>query len=115
VSQSILQKSRTAFSTEIRRMAVSFTESVPQPFAFDKPRRAPRRRRGLSEGRGWSSSHRGSKIAEFSVIETRFFRSLVGLLRGYLNALRRAQGTKLGYSGSLVDFPNAQGQSAYNR
>jgi hypothetical protein len=31
-------------------MAVSLTKSVPQPFAFDKPRRPTRRRRGVSEG-----------------------------------------------------------------
>jgi hypothetical protein len=33
------------------------------------------------------------------------------LLRGYLHALSRAQGTELGFAGSPVDLPIAQGQS----
>ena len=37
VSQGMSQKSRPAFSTDIRRMAVSLTENMPQPFAFDNP------------------------------------------------------------------------------
>jgi hypothetical protein len=36
----MLQKSRTALSTHIRRMTIGLPESVPQSVAFDKPRRA---------------------------------------------------------------------------